>query len=565
MRPTAGADRVRDAGSALLLTVVATLVASGVGLIAVLAVTRSVGTEARAARQQVVDALAGSGTEEAFGRVVLAAGDIEVLNTHPAMGPEPIDGDDQQVLGPWVRFAATGQILACDDARDACFTLRSASDVDLGGGDEPTAAAPAVVVIEATARQCRTETAESCVWARRQLTIRARPFVQHVLWVGDASAATFVGDGAEVTDRVLGDIVVGSGSVVVCGAPQVAVDTSGDERVDFRVETAADPSVQVRDGCDTELSAATVGFEVAGADPLDPPNPDGDVLATLAGIGGLSVTQSGAEPVAISFSDAVDTDGLVRTQVFVDGEPEELPATGLIRVDGDVSLGVSDPIRSSLTLVATGDIEITASLRVFVDETSDRGERMIGLVSVGGNVTVAFADSDQQTDLVIEAVIVATGCVDDGQGGCSDDAGVFGATGTLEGCQAIIEAGDDEAGDDEAGDDENGEPPAPPEPTIPEIPCVVAELEVFGAVVARELGPVADASSTGIIQRGFVKHYRYDPRLAWMQPPFAVEQVRGRWIRVDSVRTAPLGDGLDQLAATTTTTTTTSTTTTVAP
>jgi hypothetical protein len=50
-----------------------------------------------------------------------------------------------------------------------------------------------------------------------------------------------------------------------------------------------------------------------------------------------------------------------------------------------------------------------------------------------------------------------------------------------------------------------------------------------------------------------------------MQPPFAVEQVRGRWIRVDSVRTAPLGDGLDQLAATTTTTTTTSTTTTVAP
>lgn len=523
-----GSGARRDRGAAVMMVMVGAGLAAGIGLIAVLAAMRALGTEARVARQEVVDRLAVSAVEEAFGRLVLHSGGFEAVTDHPAHGPE---GDAEPVAGPWVRVDDTGQLSGCHDARDPCYTLRSLTAVaggdgaggDPGGGDAGGDGPVTAAVIEATARQCRDASGDSCVWARRQLTVRERPFVQHVLWVGAADGATFVGSAAlepPVRDRVVGDIRVVSGGVMVCGSPELAVDS--EEGTTFRIETGSATPVGLRDGCS---DGAVVGTRVGGADELGLPQPDRDALETVAALGGRVIEADGT--TVISF---VDDGGVGR--LAVDGSLEGFPANGVMFVDGDVEIAGGVPIGRALTVAATGRIEITGDVRVVRDD-GDPGDRMIGLVSLGGNVEIPFAAGDAQGTRTIEALLMATACDDDGGGECSDAAGIVRATGDLDGCEAVPEPGE---GPEEGESEE--------EHTGPAIPCVVAELSLFGAIVARELGPVADASTAGVVQRGFVKHYRHDPRLARMQPPYAVEQVRGRWLRVDSVAVAPLAPGL---------------------
>jgi hypothetical protein len=214
----------RDAGSAMILAVVVIAAAAGVGAVAVAAVARAITAEDRTRRQEVVDLLAVSGAEEAFGRIVGEGfGLFEITgSTDPEISAHPAFGEDEdRSLGPWARFDEVGRVVPCgEDATAACYTLRLLTDADIPELTDPFGPAPRTVIIDVTARQCRAPEPASarCARARVQTTVVAREFLTEFA----TTTSSAVPDGDEM--RSLAGLVLGPDSETT---PSVSVSVSG--------------------------------------------------------------------------------------------------------------------------------------------------------------------------------------------------------------------------------------------------------------------------------------------------------------------------------------------------
>jgi hypothetical protein len=490
----------RESGQAMMFAVVAIAIAAAIGLVAITAVGRSLSTEGRVRRQSIVDSLAISGSEEVFGRLAQSVNELSVVTAHP--GYDTGSDVDSEV---WVRFAADGQIMDCTKASEACFTVR----LDAYPRDLSLATS---AVIQVTARQCRGDNANSssCVFARRQTTLRKRLFTDYVLWVNSATNTKFV----------TGDVIAGpvrlnaaGGLLKYCGAPVVGIDTAQEPDAQYRVETLGGAVITQTAGCtdpaDPTMSTALIG----GADAtLTLPVVSADDYEAIAG--GLTT----AATIELG-------EGLSGTQYTINGGETlfSLPLNGVIVVDGDLELSSTAPFSGSLTVVATGDITITSDLELDNPVTD-----MLGVVSTDGNINIEFTG----TSRTIKALLFAPSLEDETG---EDATGIVQAT-NVSGCSEEEE------------------------------PCITSTLNIYGAIVARELGAMADVNTeSGAILRGFSQLFSYDKRFARSQPPYALSQTRGVWMRLGMSTVSPLTPGVFGVAPPTTTTAAPTTTTTVPP
>jgi hypothetical protein len=201
---------------------------------AVAAVARSITAEDRTRRQEVVDLLAVSGAEEAFGRIVgegfglseITGSDLidPAIPAHPAFGE-----DEDRSLGPWARFDEVGRVVPCgEDATAACYTLRLLTDTDIPDLTDPFGPAPQTVIIDVTARQCQAPDPASarCARARVQTTVVAREFLTEF----ETTTSSAVPDGDEM--RSLAGLVLepdseATPSVSVSGSTLSATGAAG--------------------------------------------------------------------------------------------------------------------------------------------------------------------------------------------------------------------------------------------------------------------------------------------------------------------------------------------------
>jgi hypothetical protein len=207
------------------------------------------------------------------------------------------------------------------------------------------------------------------------------------------------------------------------------------------------------------------------------------------------------------------------TGYTLNGVSTSLPLNGVIVVNGPLELSSTAPFSGNLTVVATGDITITSDLQLDSQITD-----MLGVVSTGGNIYIEFVDSLRTIEALLFAPSLANGT------------GIVRATGITpcsESCPALV---------------------------------------IYGAIVARELGAMAEVDTSGVITQGFSKSFSYDERFARSQPPFAISQTRGLWMRLGMSTVSPLTPGVYGFAPkttiappTTTTVPSTTTTTTTVP
>ena len=463
-----------------MFAVAAIAIAAAIGLVAITAVGRSLSTESRVRRQSTVDALAVSGSEEVFGRLAQSVDELSVVTAHPGYGTgSDVDTD------VWVRFSDDGQVVDCTKASEACFTVR----LDANPRDLRVATS---AIIQVTARQCRGDNSStsSCVFARRQTTLRKRLFTDHVIWVNSATNAKFVS----------GDIIAGpvrlnaaDGLLAYCGAPEVGIDTAQVIAAQYRVETLGSAVIAPAAGC-TSAAVPTMSTSlVGGADAMSLPVVSAAAYAAIAG--GMTAATTEA-PAVIQLNGS-------GTGYSMNGAVTSFPTNGVIVVDGPVLLSSTAEFSGNLTIVATGDITITSDLQL-----NSQIIDMLGVVSTGGNINIEYDDSSR----IIEALLLAPSLV--------SGTGIVQAT-NVSGC---------------AGDT-----------------CTRAALVIYGAIVARELGTMAEvATTTGAIQRGFSKAFSYDERFARAQPPFAISQTRGLWMRLGMSTVSPLTPGVSGVAPTTT-------------
>lgn len=347
-------------------------------------------------------------------------------------------------------------------------------------------------VLQVTARQCRGDSsaASSCVFARRQTALRRRLFTDYVLWVNSVPDARFVS----------GDIVAGpihlnaaGGSLAYCGAPELGLDTSEVVVKNFRVETLGNPVTTRAAGCQNLDQPVVSTSLVGGADAIALPVVSAAAYTKIAG--GATVSSAGS-PAAIELNGS-------GTDYEINGALRAIPTNGVVVVDGPLVLSASEEFSGRLTVVATGDITITSDLQL-----NSQIVDMLGVVSTGGNINIVYDD----TSRIIEALLLAPSL--------ESGTGIVRAT-NVTGCSGGT--------------------------------CTRAALVVYGAIVARELGAIAEAAtSSGEIQRGFTKAFSYDERLSKMQPPFAIAQSRGVWIRLGMSTISPRTPGLYGIAPATT-------------
>lgn len=149
----------------------------------------------------------------------------------------------------------------------------------------------------------------------------------------------------------------------------------------------------------------------------------------------------------------------------------QLSSTGTVWVKGEVV--IEGTLKGQLTILADGNIRIWDDLKYATDPMVDpNSEDFLGLVSYR-NVIVADSDPNQN-DVIIQAAIMAY------DGGSLDK--VF------------------------IAENWNKRPPS-------------GTIYLIGGVCQEERGPVGQFSASGIIQNGFLKNYRYDPRFAKKSPP----------------------------------------------
>ncbi|MUH52045.1 MAG: hypothetical protein F2789_12635 [Actinobacteria bacterium] len=382
--------------------------------------------------------------------------------------------------GPWVRFGNDGQINPCT----AGNASQACFTVRLSA--RPDASTATTALIQVTARQCRglAPGTSSCVRSRQQVTTQVRQFVDHVLWVDDPSTTATLVTG----DVIDGPMHANAGAWRTCGSPVVGrtVADPGSGGHEYRIEalTPTDPAVSpyATPTCTATTAATVSSLTVPTADTIALPAPAAADYAALASL----VVSAPTTPATIVIQGS---------QLVINGaSPVDLPLNGVLFVDGgaEVSMAVGAPLHGHLTVAASGTITISSDL-LLASTTTD----LLAVVSTGGNIEIPFVE----TSRTIQALLVATAAA---------PAGVISATG-VSGCSALS--------------------------------CVAAPLTINGAIVCRQLGAVAEASTDGDVQRGYNKDYHFDDRLAHTQPPYAVTQVRGRWVRLSAAATTPLGVG----------------------
>ncbi|MCX7762495.1 MAG: hypothetical protein RMJ81_07825 [Candidatus Kryptonium sp.] len=151
----------------------------------------------------------------------------------------------------------------------------------------------------------------------------------------------------------------------------------------------------------------------------------------------------------------------------------QLSSTGVIWVRGEVV--VEGTLNGQLTILADGNIRIWDDIRYASDpNVNPNSDDFLGLVSYQN---VIIADSDpNQNDVVIQAAIMAY------NGGSND--------------RSFIAENWDKR------------PPS-------------GAIYLTGSICQEERGPVGQfAGASGIIQNGFSKRYRYDPRFRDKAPPY---------------------------------------------
>jgi len=480
-----------DKGQAMIFAVACIAIASAIGLVAVIAVGKSLSTEARVRRQNDVDMLAVSASEEVFGRLAYEIDDLSVITSHPGYATGTDVGSTV-----WVRFGSDGQVESCTTATQTCFTVR----LGLYPNDFITATS---AVIQVTARDCRaeTDTESSCVYARRQTMIRSRLFSDHVIWVNTAASSKFV-----TGDLISGPIRLNlaSGYFEYCGDPDIGIDTSVTPNESYRVETLGTSTNAIATGCTSVLVPVVSTNLVPNSDSLALPVVSASDYASLAETTTSSTT---ASPAAIVLDGAT---------ILVNSVSQAIPTYGVLYINGPATLSQTSNFVGSLTIVATGDIAITSDLQL-----NSQVDDKLAIVSTAGNINIYFDEESR----IIEALLLAPSL--------TTGTGIVQAT-NISSCSGAT--------------------------------CVQTALVVYGAIVARELGALALVSTTtGAIQRGFTKAFTYDTRLSTSQPPYAIWQVRGRWMRLSTATVAPLTAGISGIATTTTVSDSTAATVTFTP
>jgi len=467
-----------DNGQAMLFAVACIAIASAIGLVAITAVGRSLSTEGRIRRQNYVDALAISASEEVFGRLANSISDLSVISSHPGYST----GTDVN-SAVWVRYGSDGQVVSCTSAKQTCFTVR----LGLYPNNFLTATSGAIQV---TARQCRAETASnsSCVFARRQTTIRSRLFTDHVIWVNTASSSKFV-----TGDLINGPIRLNtaSGSFAYCGSPEIGIDQSVTPNVSYRVETLGSSTTAIATSCTSVLVPVLSSNLVPLSDSLPLPIVS---ASDYQGLAGTTISSSVGSPAGIV---------LEGDSILVNGVSRARPTNGVLYIDGPATLRQTANLVGTLTIVATGDISITSDLQL-----NSQVDDKLAIVSTSGNINIPFSEESR----IIEALLLAPSLT--AGTGIVQATNISSCTGGTCVQTALVLYG----------------------------AIVARELGALALV----------ATSTGAIQRGFSKAFTYDTRLSTSQPPYSISQVRGRWMRLATTTVAPLTPGISGIAPTTT-------------
>jgi hypothetical protein len=340
-----GSSHGSDRGSAMLMAVVATAAAAGISLIAVTAITRSITNEDRMRRQHVVDQLAVSAAEEAFGRI---ARDREGLYEITGLASEAAEPDNEPAVivghlgygtdpdieaGPWVRFDEIGQVVPCgEDARLACYTIRLAAAPDL--------ALATSAVIDVTARQCKNAdpVVSTCVRSRIQTTLRARAFVDHVIWVDNDNRI-----GTD-TDQITGPVRIGEDSLAL--PTPIASDLEGiaglrldASTISIGAETGAEITVTDSAGMRTEAVPVNGVIFI-----------EGDlVIEQITAITSLTIAATGT--------------------VTISGDVQSTEPVTIISLNGDIQITTTDLEQRQITAVLLATSTGSGTVRAVVDGT----------------------------------------------------------------------------------------------------------------------------------------------------------------------------------------------------
>ncbi len=481
----------------MMFTIVALAVTSAIGLVAITAVIRSLATEGKLQRQAVVERLAESASEEVFGRLAKSVSSLSAVTSHPGYSTGTDVGTASSV---WVRYGTDGQVVTCTLGTQACFTVRLAAhgfttagvataDIDLATN----------AVIQVTARQCREsitsaevvarsalssspDSRASCVYARRQTTIRSRLFSDHVVWVNTMANTKFA-----TSDSIAGSIHLGTTDekFTYCGTPTIAKDTSVSTPVSYRIETLASTATAIATSCTSSSALNVSTTTTVSSDALALPIVSASDYASIA-----NVTITSGAAIVLSGSN----------YTLNGGASTAIPSSGVLYVSGTATISQTTSLTGKLTIVATGDIAITSSLQL-----TSQVDDMLSIVSTAGNINISFTGASR----TIEALLLAP---------------------SLTAGQGIVQT---------ASTDLSSAPAYP--------------LYLYGAIVARELGALGTINATtGATTAGYSKSFTYDSRLATSQPPFALSQVRGRWIRLAATTVSPFTPGISGIATTTT-------------
>ena len=390
--------RDRQSGQALMFTVVALGVTSAIGLVAVTTVVRSLADEARMQKQAVVERLAESASEEVFGRLAKSGASLSAITSHPGYSTGTDVGTASSV---WVRYGTDGQVVTCTLGSQACFTVRLAAHGFTTAGvatadiDMATSA-----VIQVTARQCReseitsasvvarsasgADAKATCVYARRQTTIRSRLFSDHVIWVNTMANTKFA-----TSDSIAGSIHLGTSneSFTYCGTPTIAKDTSVSPNVSYRIETLASTVVAVATSCTSTGSQVVSALTTASSDALALPVVSASDYASIAN---ATISTASISPAAIVLSGSNYT--------LNGGSSTAIPSSGVLYVSGPATISQTSSLTGKLTIAASGDIEITSSLQL-----TSQVDDMLSIVSTAGNINIGFSAASR----TIEALLLA--------------------------------------------------------------------------------------------------------------------------------------------------------------
>ena len=490
----------KQSGQAMMFTVIALAVTSAIGLVAISAVVRSLATEGKLQRQAVVERLAESASEEVFGRLAKSVSSLSAVTSHPGYSTGTDVGTASSV---WVRYGTDGQVVTCTLGTQACFTVRLAAHGFTSAGvatadiDLATSA-----VIQVTARQCRDSITSAQVVARSASSAdskascvyaRRQTMIRSRLFSDHVIwVNTMANTKFATSDSIAGSIHLGTSneSFTYCGTPTIAKDTSVSPNVSYRIETLASTVVAAATSCTSTGSQVVSASTTASSDALALPV----ISATdYASIATATISTASISPAAIVLSGSNYT--------LNGGASTAIPSSGVLYVSGPATISQTTSLTGKLTIAASGDIAITSSL-----ELTSQVDDMLSVVSTAGNINIGFSAASR----TIEALLLAPSLTA-GQGIVQTTAANLASATT----------------------------------TYP--------LYLYGAIVARELGALGTiTATTGATTAGYSKSFTYDPRLSTSQPPFALSQVRGRWIRLAATTVSPMTPGISGIATTTT-------------